>query len=87
MHNLLFTIRLIIIYTLVTGENKLCHDRGLNPGRARDRRTLYHVAIKVGLYRKLVQQYHIPIPGDTLMYKISWKKKMFMLCTLPRTYV
>ena len=26
--------------------------------------TLYHVAIKAGLYRKAVQVYYIPIPGD-----------------------
>ena len=40
-------------------------DRGLNPGRLRDRLTLYRVAIKAGFYRKAVQVYHIPIPGDT----------------------
>ena len=28
--------------------------------------TLYHVAIKAGLYRKAVKVYHIPIPGDIL---------------------
>ena len=39
-------------------------DRGSNPDRLRDRPTLYHVAIKAGLYRKAVQVYHIPIPGD-----------------------
>ena len=39
-------------------------DRGSNPGRLRDRLTLYRVAIKAGLYRKAVQVYHIPIPGD-----------------------
>ena len=50
----------------------LCHDRGLNPGCPRDKRTLYHVAIKAGVYRKAVQMY--PYTGDTLMCKISWKK-------------
>ena len=39
-------------------------DRGSNPGRLRDRPTLYHVAIKAGLYRKAVQVCYIPIPGD-----------------------
>ena len=48
----------------------VCHDRGLNPGHPRDRETLYHVTIKADLYRKAVQEYHIPIPGDTLMYKV-----------------
>ena len=39
----------------------------LNPGLLGDRRTLYHVAIKAGLYRKPVQVYDIPnyhIPCD-----------------------
>ena len=49
----------------------LCHDWGLNPGRPRDRRTLYHVAIKADLYHKAVQEYHIPIPGVTLMYNCA----------------
>ena len=46
-------------------EKTLFRDRGSNPSRLRDRPTLYHVAIKAGLYRKAVQVYHIPIPGDT----------------------
>ena len=41
-------------------------DRGSNPGRLRDRPTLYRVAIKAGLYRKAVQVCYIPIPGDIL---------------------
>ena len=44
---------------------------GIEQGRPRDRQTLYHVAIKVDLYHKAVQEYHMPIPSDTLMYKIS----------------
>ena len=43
--------------------NNIFPDRGSNPGRLRDRLTLYRVAIKAGLYRKAVQVYHIPIPG------------------------
>ena len=39
-------------------------DRGSNPVRWTQSPTLYHVAIKAGLYRKAVQVYHIPIPGD-----------------------
>ena len=46
-------------------------DWGSNPGRLHDRLTLYHVAIKVGLYRKAVQVYHIPIPGDILPLQIE----------------
>ena len=45
-------------------SNHQCCSRGSNPGRLRDRQTLYCVAIKAGLYRKAVQVYHIPIPGD-----------------------
>ena len=37
----------------------------------------YHVAIEAGVNRKAVQGNDIPIPGDTLMCKISWKKKLF----------
>ena len=57
----------------VTGEKMeiaFFPDRGSNPGRLRDRPTLYRVAIKAGLYRKAVQVYHIPIPGD--MYNTSY---------------
>ena len=50
--------RLMTIY-FVTGEK--CRSWESNPGRLRDRPTLYHVAIKAGLYRKAVQVYHIPI--------------------------
>ena len=39
---------------------------GSNPVRWTQSPTLYHVAIKAGLYRKAVQVYHIPIPGDIL---------------------
>ena len=42
-------------------SNHQCRSRGSNPGRLRDRRTLYRVAIKAGLYCKAVQVYHIPI--------------------------
>ena len=42
-------------------SNHQCRGRGSNPGRLRDRPTLYRVAIKAGLYRKAVQVYHIPI--------------------------
>ena len=39
-------------------------DRGSNLVRWTQSPTLYHVAIKAGLYRKAVQVYHIPIPSD-----------------------
>ena len=47
----------------VTGEKILITSgtAGKNPDRLRDRPTLYHVAIKAGLYRKAVQVHHIPI--------------------------
>ena len=51
----------------VTGEKMeitFFPDRGSNPVRWPQSPTLYHVAIKAGLYRKAVQVYHIPIPGD-----------------------
>ena len=51
----------------VTGEKMeitFFPDRGSNPVRWTQSPTLYHVAIKAGLYRKAVQVYHIPIPGD-----------------------
>ena len=54
--------------TYVTGEKMeitLFPDRGSNPVRWTQSPTLYHVAIKAALYRKAVQMYHIPIPGDT----------------------
>ena len=44
-------------------------DRGSNPVRWTQSPTLYHVAIKAGLYRKAVQVYHIPIPGDICQRK------------------
>ena len=47
-------------------KNNLHHDRELNPGRPRDRQTIYHVAIKIGLYLKAVQVYQISIPGKKL---------------------
>ena len=55
---------LLLFACAVTGEKILihpCYDRESNPGRLRDRPTLYHVALKAGLYRKAVQVYHIPI--------------------------
>ena len=39
-------------------------NRGSNPVRWTQSPTLYHVAIKAGLYRKAVQVCYIPIPGD-----------------------
>ena len=47
--------------------------------------TVYHVAIKAGLYCKAVKEYHIPIPGNTLIYKILWKKivRCCALCLRP----
>ena len=41
----------------------------MNLGRSRDRWTFQHIAIKDSLYRKAVQEHHILISGDTLMYK------------------
>ena len=51
----------------VTGEKMeiiFFPDRGSNPVRWTQSPTLYHVAIKAGLYRKAVQVSYIPIPGD-----------------------
>ena len=53
----------------VTGEKMeitFFPDRESNPVRWTQSPTLYHVAIKAGLYRKAVQVYHIPIPGDRM---------------------
>ena len=58
-------------------------DRGSNPGRLRDRLTLYRVAIKAGLYRKAVQVYHIPIPGDTHVKQSKWAK--YEMCSVQLT--
>ena len=55
--------------------------------------TLYHVAIKAGLYCKAVQVYHIPKPGDILPLqleirpwisrspRITWNETKGVLCT------
>ena len=42
-------------------SNHQCRSWGSNQGNLRDRLTLYHVAIKAGLYRMAVQVYHIHI--------------------------
>ena len=55
-------------------SNHQCHGRGSNLGRLPDRPTLYHVAIKAGLYRKAVQVYHIPITTTSLLF--SWKSAL-----------
>ena len=58
----------------VTGEKMeitFFPERGSNPGRLRDRPTLYRVAIKASLYRKAVQVYHIPIPGDIPPFQLG----------------
>ena len=50
----------------VTGEKMeitFFPNRGSNPVRWTQSPTLYHVAIKAGLYRKAVQVHHIRIPG------------------------
>ena len=46
-------------------------NRGSNPVRWTQSPTLYHVAIKAGLYRKAVQVSYIPIPGDILPLQIE----------------
>ena len=43
-------------------------NRGSNPVRWTQSLTLYHVAIKAGLYRKAVQVCYIPITGDIYIY-------------------
>ena len=58
----------------VTGEKMeitFFPDRGSNPVRWTQSPTLYHVAIKAGLYRKAVQVYHIPTPGDILPLQLE----------------
>ena len=48
-------------------------DRGSNPVRWTQSPTLYRVAIIAGLYRKAVQVYHIPIPGDIIFVFMTFK--------------
>ena len=60
----------------VTGEKMeitFFPNRGSNPVRWTQSPTLYHVAIKAGLYRKAVQVYHIPIPGDINIRQVPWE--------------
>ena len=93
-HNICFLWEKKNIY--VTGEKMeitFFPDRGSNPGRLRDRPTLYLVAIKAGLYRKAVQESYIPIPGDILPLqieirpwisrspRITWNETQGVLCT------
>ena len=61
------------------GNNIFFPDRGSNPVRWTQSPTLYHVAIKAGLYRKAVQVSYIPIPGDMyIWYENSyWSKILF----------
>ena len=59
-------------------SNHLCRDRGSNPCGPRDRRTLYHVAIKAGLYRKAVQVYHIPITATMYIYA-GWSGSLLFM--------
>ena len=47
-------------------------DRGSNPVRWTQSTTLYHVAIKAGLYCKAVQVCYIPIPGDIYINDAHW---------------
>ena len=68
-------------------------DRGSNPVRWTQSPTLYHVAIKPSLYRKAVQEYHIPISGDILplqleihpwisrSLRIMWNETQGVFCT------
>ena len=68
-------------------------DQGSNPVRWTQSPTLYHVAIKAGLYRKAVQVCYIPIPGDILPLqleirpwisrspRITWNETQGVLCT------
>ena len=51
--------------------NNIFPDRGSNPVRRTQSPTLYHVAIKAGLYRKAVQVSYILIPGDILPLQIE----------------
>ena len=73
--------------------NNIFPNRGSKPVRWTQSPTLYHVAIKAGLYRKAVQVYHIPIPGDILPLqleirpwisrspRITWNETQGVLCT------
>ena len=66
---------------------------GSNPVRWTQSPTLYHVAIKAGLYRKAVQVCYILIPGDVLPLqleirpwisrspRIMWNETQGVLCT------
>ena len=88
---------MVVSYEIyVTGEKMeitFFPQRGSNPVRWTQSPTLYHVAIKAGLYRKAVQVYHIPIPGDILPLqleirprisrspRITWNETQRVLCT------
>ena len=63
----------------VTGEKMeitFFPNRGSNPVRWTQSPTLYHIAIKAGLYRKAVQVYHIHIPGDILPLQIEIRPRI-----------
>ena len=69
-------------------------DWGSNPVHWTQSPILYRVAIKAGLYRKAVEVYHIPIPGDILplqleirpcisrSLRIRWNETLGVLCTI-----
>ena len=65
-------------------SNHLCRGRGSNSGRLHDRPTLYHVAIKAGLYRKAVQVYHIPITTTYFSFFLFVRESQFEQPLNPR---
>ena len=52
-------------------SNHHCHCLGSNPGHLRNRPTLYHVAIKVCLYRNAVKVYLVPITTTSIQSIIT----------------
>ena len=83
----------ILLVTVEKMEITFFPDRGSNPVRWTQSPTLYRVAIKAGLYRKAVQVWYIPIPGDILRLqikicpwisrspRITWYEARGVLCT------
>ena len=78
-------INKVMVSTICHGTLKKSHkiiyvpSPDSNAGLLGDRRTLYHVAIKAGLYRKAVQVYDIPnyhIPCDILPHQIRLRPRI-----------
>ena len=58
-----------------------CPSRESNPGRWINRKTLYHVAVKAGFYRKAAEVCYIPSPV-TFVYLCIYVYIFFVLLTI-----